>query len=169
MYLLCIYICHNHHFQPFLSKTGKENYDSHSAWQFLSNAINIRWLQPYDILVCNNAAIHKAGYNHDLGDYLWNAASLDGLPLNIFLLPLPTRSPELNPIELLWNTIRVRRRLGRSHGVVRAACTIMDGFYFQLIERAFRHCGYKKFQILIKDQIMLLNYSLFIVNVSLLY
>ena len=150
MYLLCFCIRHNCHFSPFSFKTGEENHDSHSVWQYLSDAISIGWLQPYDILVCDNAAIHEAGCNHNLGDYLWITAGLDGLPLNILLLPLPTRSPELNPIELLWNTLRQRLRGYRSgldgrHGVVRAACAIMDGFDFELVERTFRHCGYKIF------------------------
>ena len=150
MYLLCIYICYNRHFLTFLSKTVKENHNSHSVWQYLSDAINIGWLQPYNIIVYNNTAIHKAGCNNNLGDYLWNTEFLDGLSLNILLLPLPTRSPELNPIKLLWNTLRqrlrgYRRGLDGSHGVVRAACSIMDGFDFELVERTFRHCGYKKF------------------------
>ena len=100
--------------------------------------------------MCNNATIHKVRCNHDLGDYLWNTVGLDGLPLNILLLPLLTRSPELNPIELLWNTPRqwlrgYIRGLDGSHGVVRAACAIMDGFYFVLVEVTFRHCRYESF------------------------
>ena len=150
MYLLCFCICHNRHLSTFSSKTGEENYDSHSVRQYLSDAISIGWLQPYDILVCDNDTIHEAGFNNNLGDYLWNTAGLDGLPLNILLLLLPTRSPELNPIELLWNTLRqrlrgYRRGLDGRHGVVRAACAIMDGFDFELVERTFRHCRYKKF------------------------
>jgi hypothetical protein len=150
MYLPCIYIRHNRHFSPFSPNTGEENHDSHSVRQFISDAIAIGWLKPYDILVCDNAAIHEAGCNHNLGDYLWNTAGLDNLPLKILLLPLPTRSPELNPIELLWNTLRqrlrgYRRGLDGSHGVARAACAIMNGFEFELVERTFRHCGYKNF------------------------
>ena len=75
---------------------------------FIQEAIATAWLRPYDVLVCDNAAIHRNGYNGDLADFLWNSRGLDNQPLNILLLPLPTRSPELNPIELVWNTLVMR-------------------------------------------------------------
>lgn len=66
------------------------------------------WFHPFDVLVFNNAAIHEKGYNYDLREFLWEPLGLDGSPLQILLLPLPTRLPELNPIELLWNTLVMR-------------------------------------------------------------
>ena len=78
------------------------------------------------MLVCDNATIHQQGYNSDLGDFLWNTPALDGEPLRILLLPLPTRSPELNPIELVWHILvqRVKygvKRVDEQHAVARAA------------------------------------------------
>ena len=116
----------------------------------MEDMIACGWLQAYDIIVCDNAAIHESGYNDDLAEYLWDCPGLNGEPLRILLLPLPTRSPELNPIELLWNTLAqrlrgLRRGVEGAHAVARAAEAIMGAFNFGLIERTFRHCGYSNF------------------------
>ena len=81
--------------------TGENNHDSVSFRLFIEEAIATAWLRPYDILICDNATIHQQGYNGDLADLLWNSPTLDGAPLRILLLPLPTQLPELNPIELV--------------------------------------------------------------------
>lgn len=49
-----------------------------------------------DILVLDNAAIYVSGEKDHLEDYLWDK-------FEILVLTLPTSSPELNPIELIWN------------------------------------------------------------------
>ena len=105
------------------------------------------WLLRDDILVCDNAALHEKGYNCDLGDWLWNVEGFDGLgPLNILLLPLPTRSPELNPIELIWNTV-VQRMKARElpteggHTIALQACDVMNEIEVELVEKTYRHCG----------------------------
>ena len=72
---------------------------------FVEDSVTSGWLRSFDMLVCDNAAIHKKGYNCDLADFLWNSPGLDGEPLCILLLSLPTQSPKLNPIELIWNTL----------------------------------------------------------------
>ena len=33
---------------------------------------------------------------------------MDGQPLRVVAVPFPTRAPELNPIELNWNTFVMR-------------------------------------------------------------
>ena len=101
-----------------------------------------------DILVLDNAALHAKGYNCDLMDWLWNVEGCDGRPLHILLLPLPTRSPELNPIKLIWNTM-VQRLKGRDinnpggHVVAKEACSVMDEINLSLVVRTYRHCGLK--------------------------
>jgi hypothetical protein len=70
---------------------------------FLEYAVGIGWLLRGDVLVADNAKIHFHGDNKDLEDFMWECPSPhDGLPLNIKVILLPTRSPELNPIELVW-------------------------------------------------------------------
>ena len=54
------------------------------------------FLMPGDILVLDKAAIHLYRESQDLFNFLWSQG--------ILLITLPTRVPELNPIELVWNT-----------------------------------------------------------------
>ena len=81
--------------------SGEKNHDSLVFRMFVEDGVTSGWLRPFDMLVCNNAAIHEKSYNCDLADFLWNRPGLDGEPLCILLLPLPTPSPDLNPIELI--------------------------------------------------------------------
>ena len=115
---------------------------------FIQEAIATAWLRPYNVLICDNAAIHQNGYNGDLADFLWNSPGLENQPLNILLLPLPTQSPELNLIELVWNTlvmsVKYKRLAVREfHVVARAAETVLNEMDFDLIRRTYRHCGYR--------------------------
>ena len=64
------------------------------------------FLRPFDTLVLDNASIHCMGAARDLDEWMWEEH-------NILLLFLPTRSPELNPIELLWNVLIQRMKMLR--------------------------------------------------------
>lgn len=128
---------------------GEENNDSISFRLFIENEILSALLCPYDILVCDNTAIHEKGYNCDISDFLWNLLELDGEPLRILLLPLPTRSPELNPIEIVWSVLFQRLRiisgelhLHTNHAAAHYAEVVMQGIGFDLINRIYMHCGY---------------------------
>ena len=146
------YVC-TAHFTPFFPISnflGQENHDSFAFRFFVEDAIVTGWLKRGDIIVCDNSRIHEGGFNVDLSEFLWDVLGSDGEPLRILLLPLPTRSPELNPIELLWNTLvmqlkGVKRGVDGSHAVAQAAEIVMNGFDIGLVERTFRHCGYKFF------------------------
>ena len=144
-------------FSPFLfiivifdknhKNVGENNHDSVAFRTFIKEAVATAWLRPYDVLVCDNATIHQQGYNSDLGDFLWNTPALDGEPLRILLLPLPTRSPELNPIELVWHIMvqRVRygvKRVDEQHAVARAAENVLNAMDFELMRKTYCHCGY---------------------------
>ncbi len=59
------------------------------------------FLQQGDVLVLNNAAIHHYRESTTLGDYLWYEHG-------ILITFLPTRAPELNPIEQMWNILMQR-------------------------------------------------------------
>ena len=131
---------------------GDDNHDSMSFRMFIEEAILTGWLRPYDMIVCDNAAIHGKGYNVDLEEFLWNSIGLDGLPLNILLLPLPTRSPELNPIELVWNILRTRlvstytssSTIHVNHAVAICASNVLSDIKYSEIESVYKRCGYNK-------------------------
>ncbi len=76
-----------------------------------------------------------------MDEYLWNYHG-------IFLQFLPTRSPELNPIELLWNTLSQRLKHAplndpfNSNHVAQSAAMLINAFTHCDVEASFRHCGY---------------------------
>jgi hypothetical protein len=53
------------------------------------------------ILVMDNAAIHTGAEAEIVEDLLWYMV-VDGRPLNVLVVYLPARAPELNPIELIF-------------------------------------------------------------------
>ena len=69
--------------------------DSTSFSIHTEKSINAGFLQAGDVLVLDNARIHNGGENDCLEDWLY---SFHG----IYVLWLPTYSPEFNPIELVW-------------------------------------------------------------------
>lgn len=83
-----------------------------------------------DVLVMDNAAIHNYKESADLEEILWDN-------FEIVIVFLPTRAPELNPIELLcWHTLVRRMQSIELSGTVlqqgqlaaQAAAVIMDNF-----------------------------------------
>jgi hypothetical protein len=101
------------------------------------------FLQPGDFLVLDIASIHHFQESTGLDEYLWNYHG-------IFLQFLPTRSPELYPIELLWHTLVHRLMhflLGNNfgphlHRVAHAAQMLMNGFTHEDVDACFGKCGY---------------------------
>ena len=93
-----------------------------------------------DILVLDNAAIHCYRESEGLAAYLWAHG--------ILLLPLPTRVPELNPIELIWNTLVQRLRAlamsagGGRHAVVEFTAQILSAITHHEVAKYYAHCGY---------------------------
>jgi transposase len=60
------------------------------------------WLVYDEFLVMDNAAIHTSREAKDLEAWFWDLI-IDGCPLHVLVLYLPLRSPELNPIELIFH------------------------------------------------------------------
>jgi hypothetical protein len=83
---------------PFFFNLNQFTNDSEAFSIAVEEAIIAGFLKSGDILVMDNAAIHVFGENDVLVDFLWEN-------FGIHMLMLPTRSPELNPIELLWQIL----------------------------------------------------------------
>jgi hypothetical protein len=68
-------------------------------FDFVVGAVQAGFLVPGDVLVADNAKVHTAPMMT-----IMLRSFLD--PLNIFLLYLPTYSPELNPCELVFAQVK---------------------------------------------------------------
>ena len=107
-----------------------------------------KFLRHNEVLIMDNAAIHVGGEAVIIEDLLWNTI-VDGRPLQILTVFLPTRAPELNPIELVFHVLARRIRSFRYKNafsddatVVTKAATVLDGISSDLILRMMCHCGY---------------------------
>ena len=127
---------------PFFFNLNQFTNDSEAFSIAVEEAIIAGFLKSGDILVMDNAAIHVFGENDVLVDFLWEN-------FGIHVLMLPTRSPELNPIELLWQILVQRLKsinLDPSrymqHRVAYQAANIMNGFTHFDVAKCYQHCGY---------------------------
>jgi hypothetical protein len=89
---------------------GEEDGNTALYITFLECLITIKWFNRDDVLIRDRASIH-----HDraeakiVEDLLWGSV-VDGLPLQVLTVPLPTHAPELNPIELMFHVLAKRLR-----------------------------------------------------------
>jgi hypothetical protein len=125
---------------PFFFHFGKQTNDSAAFGEAVDDAIARGFLKEGDVLIMDNASIHRFKENEVLEEYLWEE-------FGIFMLTLPTRSPEMNPIELLWNTLVSRMKcffVDHSDKVPihLMATRIMDRFRHEDVFKAFKKCGY---------------------------
>jgi transposase len=96
----------------------------------------------------DNTAIHTGCEAQDLEQWFWELI-VEGHPLHVLVIFLPTRSPELNPIELIFNIFLHRIRSYQIHRhdgpVDRAVIRYGDERYFvqndtQLLHNFIREC-----------------------------
>lgn len=108
----------------------------------LEAALEVGFFRPGDILVLDNARYHTGGENTVLHNWLWTRHG-------VFLLFLPARCPELNPIEQVWKLL-VRRlkyfplgmvRELQSHGVVIATSAILEEVTHEEVVGMYKHSG----------------------------
>ncbi|KAL3779012.1 hypothetical protein ACHAWO_010742 [Cyclotella atomus] len=64
----------------------------------VERACCLGYLRAGDVLVLDNAAIHTGKSNKYLDDFVWTN-------FGVFILFLPTRTPEWNPQELVWQVM----------------------------------------------------------------
>jgi transposase len=86
---------------------GKENGTSEAFIGFLTYLIAKCFLLHNEFLVMDNATIHSCGNAQVIEDMLWDTI-VDGHLLHILVIYLPTRSPELNPIKLVFHILAMR-------------------------------------------------------------
>jgi len=100
------------------------------------------FFEPYDVIVADNATIHK-----DVEELLWQSCP-------VIILYLPTRAPEWNPKELVWQVLvkrmgnmpltalaAIRREPGGSNSIVaKAAAHVLDHMTFDEVCKHYSHC-----------------------------
>ena len=109
-------------------------------------AIALGFLRAGNVLVLDNVAYHCGKENKHLAEWRWRF-------FGIQILFLPTRTPEWNPIELVWQNL-VQELKHTPLSVVRAKCKeegskdiaakmsqdILDGFSHARIWSFYRRC-----------------------------
>ena len=127
---------------PLRYEVNSGNNNAENFQLVVRNAVATGFLLSFDVLVLDNAAIHTGGGNSGLGDWLWEDH-------RILLLLLPARTPEWNPIEMVWNILVQRLRtfslelsmVRGQHSLVKAAQIILDNVTHAEVDGCFRKCG----------------------------
>jgi transposase len=128
---------------------GEENGTAESFMSFCQLMVQSRWLIHDEILIMDNAAVHTGAEAEDLEEWFWDYM-VNGRPLHVLVIYLPTRSPELNPIELIFHIFSRRIRKYRTQNnegaideaVVRYGSMVMDQMEYKTILNCYVHCGY---------------------------
>ena len=134
--------------RPIFYKITKDNGTAEFFMSFIESMITSGFLRHNEVVVMDNAAIHSGKEASGLEDLLWNL-EVEGRPLQVLVLPLPARSPELNPIELIFHILLRRIRSFRynlagpcDQAVIRMATKVLDDITYDLVYRTIGHCGY---------------------------
>jgi hypothetical protein len=115
--------------------------DAFTFSEFVYSMVVDGFLRNGDVLVIDNASIHCHGDSAVLEEILWE-------DYKILLKLMPACSPELNPIELMWNILVQRLRrvpLPGRHTSERnalAAKDIMDTFMHSEVASCYQKCNY---------------------------
>jgi len=127
---------------PFQYTLYEYTNDASAFCKAVEEAVENNFLLTGDALVLDNASYHRFGEAASLEDWLWEE-------FRILLIYLPTRSPELNPIELLWHTLVQRLKnwplahdRPRRDAVAFAAASIMASFTHADVAKTYHHCNY---------------------------
>ena len=112
--------------------------------QFVRHLVESGTLVTGDVFVVDNCTVHVMGDNSGLKETLL-------ADYGILMMTLPPYSPELNPTELVFNTLlqrlaSVQARYNAVHEMdfLQAISIAMNGFSTVDVAAFFNHCGYKK-------------------------
>jgi hypothetical protein len=100
--------------------------------------------------VLDSAGIHTGRKFADLEEFFFWETIVYGHPLHVLVIYLPTRSPGLNPIELIFHIFSRRVRLYRmqhnagpvERAVIRYGMQVLKEILYKTILRCYAHCGY---------------------------
>jgi hypothetical protein len=128
---------------------GEENGTSSSFILFSLLMVQSGWLVHDKCLVMDNAAIHTGREAQDLETWFWDLI-VGGHPLYVLVIYLPTRSPKLNPIKLIFHIFSRCVRSYQIHcndGPVNRAVICygsmdMNNILCNTILNGYTHCGY---------------------------
>ena len=106
----------------------------------IEDAIVKGFLRAGDVIVMDNAANHTGKENNILDEWLWEEHA-------ITVLLLPARTPEWNPIELLWRCLTMRlksvdwQQLRGKDKAARAASLVLNGITHREVEGFYEESG----------------------------
>ena len=135
--------------QPIQYTLGEENGTSAAFMAFMEHLLIVGWFNRYDVLILDNCVIHKFGDADILQDLMWNTVGPDGLPMNVLVWCLPVCSPELMPVELVFQTLEQRLKTVRladprphDDAVLYFIQIILNSMDIELMLKCMIHCGY---------------------------
>ena len=145
--MACISVNHrksNHMFYTFNKEKGTASYFE----AFIRAMVEQGFLTHGEVLVMDNASIHVKGDAEGCTNYLWNT-EVDGKPLHVLVIFLPTRAPELNPIELIFHILVLRMKSYHYRSIapieqktLDRVKAVLDNIDLNLIRNCAKHCGY---------------------------
>ena len=141
--LFAIISCNENKLRPIAYSIGRDNGNAASFLGFVEFLLLHNWFERGDVIIMDNASIHTGGEAEIVEDLLWESAG-------VIVIFLPTRSPELNPIELIFHILTRRIRSYRQEQMVGGCdevvldltCRVLDDIPYDLVARCCTHCGY---------------------------
>ena len=116
--------------------------DSSLFFQFVVHLIEVGTLRRGDIFVVDNCSIHMQGCNRYLQEDLFNF-------LKILMIPLPPYHPELNPTELVFNTLVQRMRSKQTRSSSKSNTNFLENIENEMmdftredVQSFYKKCGY---------------------------
>ena len=125
----------------FYDKIHSNNKDQYDFFDFIMECVDNNFVREYDVIVGDRAPYHTGGINKHLEDIMCDN-------YHILLIWLPARTPEWNPVELVWSLLQ--RRLGiiplafyKEHGkdsIAYLAGSILDRISYQDVYKSYIKC-----------------------------